>query len=364
MKKRIFILSLSCLLPWFAHPDDIYLKDGSVIKGKVIEAAPGVSYKIRTADGSIFVFLADEVERISFEEGVIPSEEKPLWSHLSTKIGLKTAYLSGKTIYHISFDNPWDYGGHGESELEFPMNNYLVGIDVLIGKETQKEKGHLGFRLLTNIDKDAGIMKDSDWIENDAAFGKPAHSGRDCYTESDAELSAIILDFVYVHHPFSKTSLSPILGLRYQRFRHEIYGAKGSYWDEPVSIGSNVNVLEYEVKYWIPYLGISSDLFLRKNFNLNLVIAYSGWVSIKDEDHHLLRNLAMKAETEGEAYLIALNSDWQILPQFELAVGGEYMNVDTSGMAKQYVNEVYNGSVKDKITSNSYLLSANVSYRF
>jgi outer membrane protease len=342
----------------------VYLKDGSVIKGKVIEAAPGVSYKIKTADGSIFVFLVNDVERIGFEERVTLSEKKPLLSPLSTKVGLKTAYLSGKTIYHISFDNPWDYGGHGESELEFPMDNYLLGIDLLIGKERTKREGHLGFRFLTNIDKDAGVMKDSDWIENDAAFGKPVHSGRDCYTESDAELSANILDFIYVLHPFSKTSLSPILGLRYQRFRYEIYGAEGSYWDEPVSIGSNVNVLEYEVKYWIPYLGLSSEAFLRKNFNLNLVLAYSGWVNAKDEDHHLLRDLAMKAETEGSAYLIAFNSNWQILPQFELAVGGEYMNVDTSGMAKQYVNGVYNGSVKDKITSSSCLLSANVSYRF
>ena len=361
MEKRIFILFLSCLLPWFAHGDEIYLKDGAVIKGKVIEATPGLSYKIRTADGSIFVFRPDEVERISFEERKALSEEKTAVSHLSTKIGLKTASLSGKTIYHISFDNPWDYGGHGESELEFPLDNYLVGIDTQIGKEG---KGHLGCRLLINIDKDAGVMKDSDWIENDAAFGEPAHSGKDCYTESDAELSAIILNFVYVHHFFSKTSLSPILGLRYQRFGYEIYGAKGSYWDEPVSIGSNINVLEYEVKYWIPYIGLSSDLSLRKNFNLNLALAYSGWVSVKDEDHHLLRDLATKAETEGNAYLITLNGDWQILPQFELAVGGEYVDEDTAGFEKQYVSGVYIGRVKDKITFSSYLLSAKVGYRF
>lgn len=355
MKKKIFILSLGCFLLWFVHPDKVYSKDGS--KSKDIETISNKFDKIKTADESIFVFLIDDGEKNSFEERVTPMT---VLSRLSTKIGLKAAYLSGNSIYHISFDNSWDDGGHGESELEFPLDNYLVGIDVLIGKE---KESHLGFRLLTNIDEGAGIMKDSDWIENDAAFGKVVHRGKDLYTESDAKLSANIFDFVYVYHPFSNTSLSPVLGYKYQRFEYETYGAKGNYWDEPVSIGNNVKGLTYEVTYWIPYLGLSSNL-LRKNFNLNLSIGYSAWVSVKDEDHHLLRDLVMKAETTGNAYLIALNGDWQILPQFELAVGGECLNVNTSGTMKQYESGIYRGRVKDKITFSSYLLFAKISISF
>ncbi|MFH0774683.1 MAG: hypothetical protein V2A53_04205 [bacterium] len=48
--------------------DVVYLKNGSVIKGKVIETAPNKSYKIKTKDGSIFVFEAEKVEKISFGE--------------------------------------------------------------------------------------------------------------------------------------------------------------------------------------------------------------------------------------------------------------------------------------------------------
>ena len=81
--KRIFIgVVWVMFVAAFAQADVVYLKDGSVIKGKVIESVPGVSYKIKTGDGSIFVFEVDKVERIKFEEGsevekkVAPVEKK------------------------------------------------------------------------------------------------------------------------------------------------------------------------------------------------------------------------------------------------------------------------------------------------
>ncbi|MBU1967564.1 porin family protein [Patescibacteria group bacterium] len=72
-KVLVATICLACLsmLSW---ADVVYLKDGGVIKGKVIESVPGVSYKIKTADGSIFVFEVDKVERVKFEE--VPEVEK------------------------------------------------------------------------------------------------------------------------------------------------------------------------------------------------------------------------------------------------------------------------------------------------
>ena len=38
------------------------------------------------------------------------------------KAGVETRYIAaGETIYHIKFDDSWANGGHGESELEFPL---------------------------------------------------------------------------------------------------------------------------------------------------------------------------------------------------------------------------------------------------
>ena len=49
--------------------DVVYLKNGSIIRGMVVETIPNETIKIRTADGSIFVYSLDEVEKITKEIG-------------------------------------------------------------------------------------------------------------------------------------------------------------------------------------------------------------------------------------------------------------------------------------------------------
>lgn len=45
----------------------VYLKNGSIIKGIIVEQVPGESLKIQTADGSLFVFKMDEVLKTTKE---------------------------------------------------------------------------------------------------------------------------------------------------------------------------------------------------------------------------------------------------------------------------------------------------------
>jgi hypothetical protein len=47
--------------------DLIYLKNGSRIKGQIVEQIIGSTIKIKTQDGSLFVFKSDEVEKIARE---------------------------------------------------------------------------------------------------------------------------------------------------------------------------------------------------------------------------------------------------------------------------------------------------------
>ncbi len=69
--KRIFV-SVFALIATIGlamgASDVIYLKNGSVIKGDIVEQVPGKSLKIKTSDGSLFVCSFDEVERITKEE--------------------------------------------------------------------------------------------------------------------------------------------------------------------------------------------------------------------------------------------------------------------------------------------------------
>ncbi len=45
--------------------DVVYLKDGSIIHGMIIEEVPGVSIKIQTNDGNVFVYKVKDVEKIT-----------------------------------------------------------------------------------------------------------------------------------------------------------------------------------------------------------------------------------------------------------------------------------------------------------
>jgi hypothetical protein len=47
--------------------DVVYLKDGNIIRGVIIEQVIGVSIKIKTKDDSILVFRTEEIERITRE---------------------------------------------------------------------------------------------------------------------------------------------------------------------------------------------------------------------------------------------------------------------------------------------------------
>jgi len=50
------------------YVDVVYLKNGSVVRGVIIEQVPGVSLKIQTSDGSVFFYKMDEIEKITKEK--------------------------------------------------------------------------------------------------------------------------------------------------------------------------------------------------------------------------------------------------------------------------------------------------------
>ncbi len=48
--------------------DVVYLKNGSIIKGEILQVVPNEKIKLKTADGSIFVFKMEEVLKVDKEE--------------------------------------------------------------------------------------------------------------------------------------------------------------------------------------------------------------------------------------------------------------------------------------------------------
>jgi hypothetical protein len=64
------------------YEDVMYLNDGSVIRGIIVERVPGETYKIEIAGGSVLVVDADEVERIAKERRATETDEKLYVGHV------------------------------------------------------------------------------------------------------------------------------------------------------------------------------------------------------------------------------------------------------------------------------------------
>lgn len=52
--------------------DVVYTKNGSIVRGLIVEEVPSVSIKIMTTDRSLFVFKMDEIEKIEHVYGIKP----------------------------------------------------------------------------------------------------------------------------------------------------------------------------------------------------------------------------------------------------------------------------------------------------
>jgi hypothetical protein len=69
MKKLLISLTLLFLvLSAFAqgnYRDVVHLKNGSIIKGVIVEQVPGKQLKIETTNGNLFVYQMEEIDKMS-----------------------------------------------------------------------------------------------------------------------------------------------------------------------------------------------------------------------------------------------------------------------------------------------------------
>jgi hypothetical protein len=57
-----------------AYIEVVYLKNGSIIRGTIIEQIPNVKLKIETRDGNVFVYTYEEIEKITKE--IVPTQDQ------------------------------------------------------------------------------------------------------------------------------------------------------------------------------------------------------------------------------------------------------------------------------------------------
>ncbi len=73
----IFFIIISSSVSFAQSSDLLYLKNGSIIKGTIVELLPEKTVKIRTADGSVHAYMMSEVEKIVKDEKQVSGKEYP-----------------------------------------------------------------------------------------------------------------------------------------------------------------------------------------------------------------------------------------------------------------------------------------------
>lgn len=105
MKTSRFLLSLIFLLSFPIISlsqetlDVLYLKNGSIIKGTIIEQIPNETLKIQTKDGSIFVYNFSEVSKITREQATSDRETEV---QTKSKVSIVTSTKSPGTAAVLS----------------------------------------------------------------------------------------------------------------------------------------------------------------------------------------------------------------------------------------------------------------------
>jgi hypothetical protein len=149
MKRIILIVTIMTTLSFasfFAHgqhyEEVVYLKNGSIIRGAIIEEIPNVSIKIKTYDNSVFSYKMDEIDKITKE-----LSDKPKISGGSSKSYIEYYFFGGfssKKLVEtgvITINDPFYSPASYDYEIYY-KNGGLggVGLDwLIIGKDRRPD---------------------------------------------------------------------------------------------------------------------------------------------------------------------------------------------------------------------------------
>ncbi len=99
------------------YVDVVYLNNGSIVRGIIIEQVPNESIKLQTKDGSIFVFEMKDIQKFTKELKADPQQSAPSRSGASG--------FAGKEREGYVFGLDMSFGvGVGQTELEIGSSNY------------------------------------------------------------------------------------------------------------------------------------------------------------------------------------------------------------------------------------------------
>lgn len=141
--KKLFLLLFCAMSTMFAAAqanmqDVVYLKNGSVVRGTIIEQVPGVSLKLQTNDGNIFVYNIEDVEKMTKEQSKAATRQVSTYAYSngvgttnSTAMSERSPFVAGLLSWIVPGAGQF-YNGQskkGWGDLGVQLGSYaLMGI--------------------------------------------------------------------------------------------------------------------------------------------------------------------------------------------------------------------------------------------
>ena len=124
MKKFLFLLltfTCSTLVATAQMQDVVYLKNGGIIRGILVEQIPNESVKIQTKDGNVFVYTLAEITKIT-------KENAPKKLKNTTQSDILMQYRGEINVGFALGGKPSVAGLKVESETNYPMLETIHGV--------------------------------------------------------------------------------------------------------------------------------------------------------------------------------------------------------------------------------------------
>ena len=123
----MLLLTISSLFAQSNLEDVVYLKNGSIIHGTIVEQVPNQSIKIKTKDGNIFAYKLEEVEKMTKETPV--KQEEP-----QDTLNIKYSAILEGDFGHSLKGTSFDYSSFGGSIINgislYDHFNIGIGLGV------------------------------------------------------------------------------------------------------------------------------------------------------------------------------------------------------------------------------------------
>ena len=134
----LLILSVAIMVAQTVYRDVVYLKNGNVIKGTIVETIPEKSIKIETADGNLFVYNMSDIEKLTKEAVVAPAKEsKPVIERLGND-------NQRSNENQRSYETPRSYENQHGNEGSGPIFSIYGGLALPLGDFGKKDGDNAG----------------------------------------------------------------------------------------------------------------------------------------------------------------------------------------------------------------------------